>query len=195
MNLDTIEAIGLLLSTLNSDLNYFRDFREAKEKKEYNESFQYFLNEYRISRCFEKDKAEELFEITLRWLENNDEEDVDAFAEFLKQKPIFHNKKPLSLASKILFLNNPEEILPLDSLTVSALEIKKDRNYKHFYFEANKFWGTDRAEYLNYLEKIREHLELIEEKFCHHFETVFLSKVRQRRFLDKLLWVKGKNKK
>ena len=190
-----IEALGLLLSTYKSDLDYFQNFRRAKEKKEYHISFQYFLNEYRISRCFEKGKASELFYITMSWLDKDKENDVDAFANFLKDKDIFRNKKPLSLASKILFLNNPKKNLPLDSLTVSALEINKEKDYKSFYGKAEEFWKNNKDEYSKYLEGIRELLEQIEMNYSNYFDTDFFLEVSQRRFLDKLLWVKGKNMK
>jgi hypothetical protein len=89
------------------------------------------------------------------------------------------------LASKILFLNNPWEILPMDTLTRKAF---KQNENKYFI-------------YANNLEKYRQTNKTIIEKCLLHTKTLTsfveqdyqgkindLHIIRENRIIDKLLW-------
>ena len=56
-----------------------------------------------------------MLNLTKHWVESTDANDVDVLANELNRLGLTHDKKIMtSLASKILFLNNPYEIFPLD---------------------------------------------------------------------------------
>lgn len=162
----------------------FKDYSTNKQN-----GFRGFLAEFRVARNVEKDKTKNLLRLTKSWITNNDPHDVDGFAIRIMKANISHEKIMTSLASKILFLNNPHIILPLDS------QVKKSVGQK-----TNLY-----SEYLLKVEKVKESEEFSEclvfvDAFASQVEKRFkkqiprLVQVRENRLLDILLWSKNGRK-
>jgi hypothetical protein len=119
-----IQAIGHFLSSYDNDLRYiskFNDYKKGKLKaskyiKKEDGSFYKFLIEFKVIRNIPKGKSLDLLIQTKHWIDGDNPNDVDSFAEHLKNSGLSY-KLLKSMASKVLFLNNPEEIIPMDKLT------------------------------------------------------------------------------
>lgn len=196
--LQAIEALGNLMCYYNSDLNYIAYFHNFKNDKitenEYllNERscFQRFLNEYKVARNVKKNKVKEFMLFTKEWVLKENSSDVDKFAGALKEKGITQDGKIMtSLASKILFLNNPEAIIPIDTLNKRAV-MEKSNTYSEFKIKVNLFISENRNMIDDYLNRINPMLSEIEVNFKS--TGIEFNKYRITRFVDKLLWTKGK---
>ena len=127
-----IEVIGNLLISYRRDLNYIKNFNAFKRREisieEYLDkaegSFYSFLIDFRVARNVEKEQKENLLKVVYDWVSQDNSDDVDKFALHLRNHKLTHDKTMTSLASKILFLNNPTDILPFDNLVKNTLDIK-----------------------------------------------------------------------
>jgi len=199
MTIIGIQALGNLLQYYYSDLTYILEFHKYKTGKfDLNEylkknpgTFRSFINEFKIARNIDKTKVRELLEQTFEWVNNKNPNDVDSFAEQLKFKGITHGKKVTSLASKILFLNNPWEILPIDTLGRKATNLSEN-SYSKYQILIQEFKKQKIIEIENYLNSVEQYLNLIENKFSGKIRELKI--IRENRFIDKLLWTIGKNK-
>lgn len=194
-SIDLIKASGFLLSQYSSELNYINEYNRFKSGLTSPEnylikssgSFQSFLNDFRVSRNSDVNKRSELAISTYNWINTDDADQVDKFAEFLKQQGLTHHFLAISMASKILFLNNPSTILPYDSKARSALGIKVKR-YSEYAEVAQNFATLNKDIFNEHLFKIGEYLNIIEDLFP---EIKDKPKIRFNRFIDKYLWVRG----
>jgi hypothetical protein len=195
--LQFVEALGNLMCYYNSDLNYisyFHDFQNGKiTKNEYlcnkESGFQSFLNEYKVARNVKKNKVEEIMLFTKEWVLREDSSVVDNFALALRKKEITQGGKTMtSLASKILFLNNPEVVIPIDTLNRSALG-EKLNIYADFKIKVNLFISQNQKMIEEYLNKVDPLLSEVELNF--KLLEIDFKKYRLTRFVDKLLWTKG----
>jgi len=199
MTTENIQALGNLLSTYNSDLTYIRDFQRYKNGKlnevEYLKkskgTFKSFIDEFRVARNVDKTKTKILLSLTTEWIKLKNSDNVDDFAEQLKVNGITHGKVMTSLASKILFLNNPWIILPLDNLAKQAVGLKNN-SYANYLPLSNKFIADNKNEIHKLLSSVDNHLTIIEKEFEQEIENIRV--VRQNRFIDKLLWTRGRTK-
>lgn len=189
-----IKALGNLLQYYQSDLRYILRFQLCKQKAISRSkyllkspgSFQSFLNEFRIARNVQKGRVPELLDLTMEWVSTNPADDVDLFADKLREKEITQeNKTMTSLASKVLFLKNPWVILPCDTLNRRAVGVKTNR-YSDFY---RAIIERETLPIDDYLKPVQEYLCAIEDAFKEEIDDI--SKIRRNRFLDKLLWVQG----
>ena len=199
MNLEYIQAAGSLLATYHSDLTYIRNFQRARTDGTYGDAylsnipggFQAFLNEYRVARNIPQGTTRRLWEFAMKWLNANSQPDVDLFAGALRDEGISHEKKLMaSLASKILFLNDPASFIPMDILTRTALERCKNK-YAIYQQKAMSFYDANLPEVTSMLQSVNADLELIENEFGFPVEQI--TAIRRMRFLDKVLWTKGRN--
>jgi len=190
-----IKALGNLLQYYHSDLKYILSFQRCKQnaisRSKYllksPGSFQSFLDEFRIARNVQKGRVPELLDLTMEWVSTNQADDVDLFADKLREKEITQeNKTMTSLASKVLFLNNPWIILPCDTLNRRAVEVKTNR-YSDFYRAI--ILERETLPIDDYLKPVQEYLCAIEDAFKGKIDDI--SRIRRNRFLDKLLWVQG----
>jgi hypothetical protein len=198
MNNNEIIAIGHFLSTYYTDLVYIRNFQRFKNKKisiaEYLQkkpgSFYQFLIEFRVIRNVEKKKLEKLLLLTNQWVSNKTNTNVDEFAKILKREKLTHGKVMTSLASKILLLNNPWEILPIDSLVKKTFNLKTN-NYKDYQPLIKKYISSRTSLISDYLEKTSLFNKTIENEFKNEIRNIEI--IRANRLIDKMLWAEGKN--
>ncbi|PIQ19146.1 MAG: hypothetical protein COW66_02695 [Flavobacteriaceae bacterium CG18_big_fil_WC_8_21_14_2_50_34_36] len=199
MNTDNIQALGNLLGGYNSDLLYIRNFQRHKNgelgSSEYliksNGMFQSFLNEFRVARNIDKTKRDVLLMLTMDWVNLENPHDVDGFAKLLNREGITHGKTMTSLASKILFLNDPWTILPLDSLAKKTVRLKNNiySDYLPLTFD---FQEKNKKEMKECLMSIDKHLNIIEAPFQYEIHKINI--IRQNRYTDKILWTIGRKK-
>jgi len=192
-----IQSIGNFLAYYKTDLNYIRRFQDFKAnpdtaseyiKKDIG-SFYSFLIEFRVVRNFTKGSADKLLDETLSWINSKDANNVDLFAEKLSQSNLTKGKVTTSMASKILFLNNPWEIIPMDQLARKTLNQKEN---KYFIYNENlqQFRANNEQIFENCLDPIKPLITLIHNDFND------LSKIEvicKNRIVDKLLWTMGNN--
>lgn len=194
-----IKAIGNLLQYYHSDLTYILNFQRYK----YNSfsrsehllkspgSFQNFLNEFRVTRCVRKGMVGCLLDTTIEWVSSSKADDVDSFAAKLRDKNITHNGKTMtSLASKILFLNNPWIIIPYDTLNNKAVGVRTNK-YHDFHAAVCKIKKINALQIDESLNPVQEYLYTIEDEFKRELKRIDI--IRNNRYMDKMLWVLGLN--
>lgn len=194
-----IQALGNLLATYHSDLTYIRNFHRHKNAKlsatDYLKksagTFKSFIDEFRVARNVDKTKTHILLGLTTEWINQNHSDDVDDFAEQLRDNGITHGKVMTSLASKILFLNNPWTILPLDNLAKQAVGLKNN-SYANYLPLTETFITDNKSEIRKLLFSVDKHLTIIEKEFEQEIENIKV--IRQNRFVDKLLWTSGRTR-
>lgn len=194
----TIEAVGNLLLYYGSDLEYIRSFQNCKRYQgDYLTDFRdtiisRFLAEYRVARNLKEGQTERLLKTVIAHVKTDQADDVDYLAKRLRKSGITQNDKTMvSLASKILFLNNPWEILPYDRLV--RIAIGYSGNTYSGYFEAvQKSKERILKLYHALPNSILAYLELIEAEVAPGIAR--LDRIRKTRFIDKVLWTLGRKK-
>ncbi|MCB9343972.1 MAG: hypothetical protein H6576_09760 [Lewinellaceae bacterium] len=196
MTAEQITSIGLLLSSYKNDLNYFANFiRFSKgeiSSKDYAAkapgSFKNFIDDFRVARSTQKDLTPVLLDCALEWYQKGETKDVDGFTLLIQDKKLTHDKRATSLASKIMFLMNPWEVMPLDALVKAALK-HRTNDYTRFRIKWEAFKQKEQEVITYNVGKVSGMLEVIERPFVGRISD--LAKIRENRFLDKWLWVKG----
>lgn len=197
MNMTTkqIQALGHFLAFYATDLSYIDNFQKYKTSptnpnystKEIG-SFYAFLVEFRVIRNISTGATKQILEQTINWVNGSNPDDVDAFAEILLKTGLTHNKTPTSMASKILFLNNPWKIIPMDSLARKTL--KQKENIYHMYLKILENYTNENQLVLEKYEEITNDLvNIIHNDYAGLKDLNIISK---NRMLDKLLWASGK---
>lgn len=193
-----IKALGSLLNFYESDLEYIARFQEIKAggyTEEYLNgekagSFKAFINEFRVARNISGDNVDNtriLLDETVFWVNGKNTNDVDRFAMQIRNTGITPlERTPVSLASKILMLNNPWEILPMDSLTRRTLKYNKP-DYTGFKIKLNKYIENNSTDLLEQLSEINQLLIIVEDKFKGRLDNI--EAIRFNRYVDKVLWV------
>lgn len=193
-----IETLGHFLSTYKTDLEFLTNFKNYKNKKITNktyvekskDSFYKFLIDYKVIRNVKKNNTLNVLKLTQEWINSNQADDVDKFAIQLNKFGLTQEKKIMtSLASKILFLNNPEKIFPLDLRAKKTLK-HKSNNYAEYLDLVSIFAQKNKTNIAASLQEIERLYPIIETNFVKDFKN--LKKIRTNRFVDKLLWV-GEN--
>jgi flagellar basal body rod protein FlgG len=151
--------------------------------------FYKFLIEFKVTRNFVQGKSGEVLNLTNFWLDKKKDNDIDGFATLLKSKGLTRNGTMTSLASKILFLSNPWEILPMDTQAKKTLKHTDDNLYKTFLPRVHKY-RDEKSEFIkNSLTVLNPYLTTIEKKFKNELSNI--KAIRENRFIDKLLWTEG----
>lgn len=199
MDIEKIKTIGYLLTSYAGDLNYFATFirfskdeisPDAYARKEVG-TFKNFINEYRVARNTKRDLTADLLACSLDWHQKGRTKDVDDFAQMIQAKGLTHGKVATSLSSKIMYLMNPWEVMPLDDLAKKALD-HRNKDYKGFATKIQRFRLENEKDIHQTLDGISGMLDILERPFV---ETVGnLEKIRENRFIDKWLWVRGGKK-
>lgn len=199
-----IQAIGNFLAAYHSDLTYINCFDRFKKNKitisqfsiEGVGSFKTYLNEFKIVRNIPAGSTHKLLEITKEWIsEKSRWNKIDEFAELLKSHGLSQRIKnseelkiPHSLASKVLFLNDPVNVFPNDRYARAAVNCN-DRRYSVYIEFLRPYVIDNYIEINSLLRYINKFTGIIEKDFpnLENIETI-----RYNRFLDKMLWTIGK---
>lgn len=192
-----IEGLGNLLATYRSDLNYIQNFAAFKKGEISEEiflsrkdgSFQRFINDFRVARNISKENVDEFLKDLNIWVKGKDCNDVDKLAKVMSKSGYTHGKIMTSLCSKVLFLNNPYEIIPIDRLAKNALGYKRN-NYSEFKVLLDNFKMENESELNKYLKTVDVHLNQIEMDFSKKIKNIKI--IRANRYLDKIMWTKGR---
>ena len=200
MTKESIRALGNLLGYYHSDLVYIRNFHRYKNgkinTKDYLQkdigTFRTFINEFKIARNIDKTETNKLLQLSIKWVKTKKCNQVDEFAQHLKDQGITHGKIMTSLASKILFLNDPYNILPIDNLAKNAVKQKKSNKYLDYQPLVLAFANKNSILIKESLSSIESLLKEIEKEFKNEIPDV--KTIRYNRYLDKLLWTLGQKK-
>ena len=192
-----IEALGNLLATYRSDLFYIKRFNDFKNghvsKAEYlikeDGSFRRFINDFRVARNISKDHVVEFLDELQKWINGSQSNDVDHLATKVKGLGYTHGKVMTSLCSKVLFLHNPYEIIPIDQLAKRAIGYRGNK-YMEFRSQLDLFRDNHTKEINSYLASVRNHIDQIEKDFKGDISDIEV--IRQNRYLDKIMWTTGR---
>lgn len=193
MKKEHIQAIGNFLMYYYEDLNYIKLFQDFKENrislKDYGiknkGTFYSFLIEFKIIRNFEKGATEQLLLETRKYIESSIEDNVDLFAEELAKTSLTRGNKAISAASKILFLNNPWDIIPMDKLTRKALK-QNDNKYSIYKANLDHYRKANKGVIEECLFYVNPWATTLENEFVDRIND--LNIIRENRMIDKLLW-------
>ena len=192
-----IEALGNLLATYRSDLFYIKRFNDFKNgrvsKTDYltkeDGSFRRFINYFRVARNISKDNVDEFLDELQNWISGNQSNDVDQLATKVKGLGYTHGKVMTSLCSKVLFLNNPYEIIPIDQLAKRAIGYRGNK-YSEFRSKLDSFRINHTKEINSYIASVSNHIDQIEKDFKWDIPNIEV--IRQNRYLDKIMWTSGR---
>jgi hypothetical protein len=191
---EQIKAIGVFLSNYHSDLTYIQKFQEFIKKGKLegyaikgNSSLYTFLSEFQIIRNIKQGKVPEVLPIIYKFCKGKSHCSVDELAKDLKDKGITHGTAT-SLASKILFLNNPTQILPSDRWVKKALK-RKGTSYDGYIIDLDNYKKINEKLINRCMQLIKPFALIIEKDFA---DIDNIDVIRENRFIDKLLWASGK---
>lgn len=195
MTQSQIQSLGDFLSFYSTDLYYINQFQIFKTGKidpnSYIEkkvgSFYSFLIEFRVIRNIPQGTINKILEETLFWVNSEDCDNVDFFAETLASKGLTRGVMT-SMASKILFLNNPWKILPMDSLARKTLN-QKQNNYATYKINLEYYIKENESTFTAMLNFTNPLITVIHKNFK---ELSDLEIISRNRIIDKLLWTSGK---
>ena len=192
-----IEALGNLLATYRSDLFYIKRFNDFKDgrvsKADYltkeDGSFRRFINDFRVARNIAKDHVDEFLDELQNWINENQSNDVDQLAKKVQGLGYTHSKVMTSLCSKVLFLNNPYDIIPIDQLAKRTIGYRGNK-YSEFRSKLDSFRKNHTKEINSYLASVSNHIDQIEKDFKEDIPNIEV--IRRNRYLDKILWTTGR---
>ncbi len=197
MTKEQVQTIGNFLSTYYTDLNYIQMFQDFKSNKISTDNyikkdtgtFYSFLIEFRVVRNFSQGSVDKLLEETLRWVKSNNADNVDLFAEKLAITNFTHGKVMTSLASKILFLNNPWKIIPMDTLARKTLQ-QKENKYAVYEKNLKAYRQINRLIINSCVQYSKPLTSIIDREYRSKLKN--LNIICENRIVDKLLWTSGK---
>lgn len=184
-------TLGFFFAFYESNLHHIRNFQRFKNGKlpfsDYStkgdHTFPKFLSDFKVARNVIKGGNPELLTLTSKWIKNKNEHDVDSFAILINNNNLTHGKVMTSLSSKILFLNDPYKILPIDTQVRKSVS-QKSNLYSEYVKEARKKMLTKEfKDILNYIEQFSIQVEKNYKK-----ELPKISQIRGNRLLDIFLW-------
>lgn len=196
MKKEHIEAAGNFLSTYYTDLNYIRNFQRFKlgeiSEKDFVRknagTFYSFLIEFRVARNFSQGSADKLLRETINWVNGKNPDNVDLFAEKLSKTNLTRGNVVTSMASKILFLNNPCSIIPMDMLARKTLN-QKENNYSVYLGNLTTYRQKNKQVIERFLEATAPMTKIIDAEFKNELKG--LKVITVNRAIDKLLWTSG----
>jgi hypothetical protein len=196
MTNEQIKAIGNFLQYYYTDLLYIKKFQDFKENKisltDYVKkdigTFYSFLIEFRIVRNFRQGASDKLLAETHKWISSQKSDNVDQFAEMLSKTNLTRGSTTTSLASKVLFLNNPWNILPMDTQTRKVFK-QTENSYSIYTTHLQKYRNTNKTIIDKCLVLTKPMTSFVEKDFQNHFKDLDI--IRENRIIDKLLWSAG----
>jgi len=191
-----VKIVGEFLRNYESDLEYLVCFRRYMRgeipSKDYsirgNGSFYNFLTEFRIIRNIVQGGTHQLLDLTKAWCEGPEADEVDAFAQHLSKADISRGAILSSLASKVLFLNNPQQLLPMDALARKALNVRLN-SYSAYSTELKTYSQKRQESLTEIMIFLNPIVSSIERSLMSELPEI--EKIRLNRLIDKMLWVQG----
>jgi hypothetical protein len=191
MNIPLDEALEHLFNYYQEELGLIRDFQDWKSKlktdSEYEPSFKNALHYFYTLWWVRPERVPGLMTRTLQWVHGETPDDVDEFAESLSG---YLGSKETSLASEILFLNNPQKITPITAGVKEAVNKLKADNYRVYRRRFEKFQKENINKIRQNLDKIADRLLKAEREFGDQPQIDF-ERLRLDRYTDQLLRRKG----
>jgi len=192
MTLPHSEAREEFLNGHRSDLYHIREFQEWKGGRisysEYKGTFKKFLVRFGVFHGISKNAFKPLMDYTLKRIGGSNPDDVDDFAMHLRDEGPAFGSTMTSLASKILMLNQPEKITPIDSNVRRAVKLSRN-NYAEYKSRFDRFLEEHRQEIQDNLTAMKSDFCCVEREFIEKIQEI--EKIRLNRYVDKLLWVIG----
>jgi hypothetical protein len=197
MTKEQIQATGNFLSTYYTDLNYIRNFQRFKYgrfsateflKKDIG-TFYSFLIEFKIIRNISQGSADRLLKETINWIHGSNVDNVDLFAKKLSKTKLTRGNVVTSMASKILFLNNPWIIIPMDALARKALK-QRENNYATYIDNLTTYRKENKLVLKKLIEYTKPMTSLVDNEFKKELSNIKL--ICENRAVDKLLWTTGR---
>jgi hypothetical protein len=197
MTKEYIQAIGNFLSTYHTDLNYIRNFQRFKHDKisatdflqKRNGTFYAFLIEFRIIRNISQGSADRLLKETMSWVNDKNAGNVDLFAKKLSKTNLTRGHVVTSMASKVLFLNNPWSIMPMDALARKALK-QRENNYSVYTNNIATYRKENKLVLKKFLEYTKPLTSIVDAEFKKELSDI--KTICENRAVDKLLWTRGR---
>ncbi len=197
MKKEYIAAIGNFLSTYYTDLNYIRNFQRFKHGKISSAdillkdigTFYSFLIEFRIIRNISQGSADRLLQETINWVNGKNADNVDLFAKRLCKTNLTRGHVVTSMASKVLFLNNPWSIIPMDALARKALK-QRENIYSVYTDNLKKYRKENKLVLDNFIKYTKPMTSIVDIEFKKELKD--LKTICINRAVDKLLWTSGK---
>ena len=197
MKKEHIEATGNFLSTYYTDLNYIRNFQRFKQNKISSTdfvkkdigTFYSFLIEFRVARNFSQGSADKLLKETINWVNGKNADNVDLIAEKLSKTSLTRGNIVTSMASKILFLNNPWTIIPMDTLARKTLN-QKENKYSIYNVNLAKYRNENKQIIESFIKYTQPLTAVIDSEFKNELKGLKI--ISENRAIDKLLWTTGK---
>ena len=161
MNLPHKQAQEYLRNWYESELTYIREFQDWKNEPEkhphYEESFKNALDYFDTLWWFTPQHVPDLMAKTFGWVNGATPNKVDEFAVKLGELTGY---RETSLASKILFLNKPQKISPINGEVRTAVGLKAD-TYWDYKLKLEEFRGEHKVEIDLGLKEIADDLVLL----------------------------------
>lgn len=194
MTTQEYKAIGYFYAFYERNLEHIANFQKFKKGivtfddylSKGRNSFPRFLAEFRVARNLSSESVPKLLKLTREWVKSSTANNVDQFANKLLSKGISDGKLLVSLSSKVLHLNNPHEVLPIDSQVKKSVGQKSIR-YADYIPQIKELRKSTEFERL--LQHIERFSNQVESKF--HKDIPYLKQVRENRLIDIYLWSKN----
>lgn len=184
---EKVRIMGVFLAKYEQNLEFILKFQNDKIagiSDAGKNSFYKFLTEFNVIWNMVKGTSDELYKDVFE----SNLEDVDKLADLIKSKIYSKNQRLLSLASKVLFLSDPWNIIPLDKNNKKALGIKTG-SYSEFKLALEKFKKDNKNDIDELVIKTQEIAKPVTEKYSKQIKD--LDKIHENRIIDKMLWVLG----
>lgn len=181
----------------SSDLCFILAFQQCKSgiltQQQYLGSFEAFLSDFRVLRWIGSNKVPYVLADAMTWVHGQTPHDPDQFSKYLKSSQSQLSKNHLSLASKILFLNDPVQVTPIDRCVTAALGLPSNTSYSTFKPCFDIFKQQCKAQIQQGINAIQPYLQSAEASLQVATQHAFnIAAIRENRMADKLLWVMGK---
>lgn len=192
-----ITAVGHFIANYSKNLEYILNFQSFKSGlislNEYDKKekgyFYNFLIDYKVIRGVTSDRKKDMLRFTKEWVLSKNSNDVDKFAKKLDLKGFTNGGLQISLASKILMLNNPWHIFPYDKQAKNAVSYY-NKTYKDYHELVLSKKQSILKQYAKMMGVILPLITEIERKY--KTEIPKIATIRNNRFVDNHLWMAGK---
>lgn len=200
---DDIKAMGYFLAHYGDELSHIKSFQAnylpTKRKRltyPYNENnksdpkFWECLTQFRVARTLGKENGQrnDFIQVFNNWdFRYCSPEDVDRFCA---EGEMIKNHK--SLASKMMMLANPWQIIPYDKQASTAVGYKASNgktNYVAYLKLVHDFECRNKTLIASLFNEVDRYATKIEQNYKDDLENIQV--IRRKRLLDKVLWTYG----